>query len=170
MEKYEENKWNNYQLLVLQQLEDHNDLMKTLSKDLHAVKETIAGLQANVEVIKDRNVLDPTIGLIREQITKVENVLANLKETYQINEAGAQVWKTQTNERLEVIEDDIQYIFYDENGAERRLQVVERNHDVEQQLRSASKAQWALYISIIISVLNIVAHLVSPLVSPLFKN
>lgn len=164
MEKYEENKWNNYQLLVLQQLEDHNDLMKTLSKDLHTVKETIAGLQANVELLKDRNLSDPTTVLIREQITKIETVLTTLKETYQVNEAGAHAWKTQTSERLDVIEEDIQYIFYDENGAERRLQSVERNHDVQQQLRSASKAQWALYISVILSILNILSHFISPLI------
>jgi len=53
-------------------------------------------------------------------------------------------------------------IFYDDSGIEKRLQSVERTHDVQQQMRSYSKAQWALYISIIISVLNIVAHLVTP--------
>jgi len=160
MDTTEETKWNNYQLLVLQQLEDHGELLKNLNREICSIKETIASLQTNVTLL-NANTAEQ---LIKEQISKIENITSNLKDSYTVDHAQFSMWKNQTEERLEVIEDDIQYVFYDENGAERRLQAVERNYDVQQHLRSASKAQWALYISIIISVLNIVAHLVSPLI------
>ena len=39
---YEGNGWSKYQLLVLQQLDDHSKLLQNLNKDLADIKQTIA--------------------------------------------------------------------------------------------------------------------------------
>lgn len=42
MNHYEGNGWSKYQLMVLQQLDDHNKLLQNLNKDLADIKQTIA--------------------------------------------------------------------------------------------------------------------------------
>jgi hypothetical protein len=40
--QYEGNGWSKYQLMVLQQLEDHNQVLQNLNKEVASIKQTIA--------------------------------------------------------------------------------------------------------------------------------
>ena len=42
MNHYEGNGWSKYQLMVLQQLDDHNKLLQNMNKDIADIKQTIA--------------------------------------------------------------------------------------------------------------------------------
>jgi hypothetical protein len=50
--KYEGNGWSKYQLLVLQQLDDHNKVLQNLNKEIVDLKQTIAVSEAEQKMWK----------------------------------------------------------------------------------------------------------------------
>lgn len=155
-------KWNNYQLLVLQQLEDHGEVLKNLTKELYSVKENNIILSSNLESIKDKINNDPNLTFVKDQTAKFASSITTIENAFNIFVAENKIWKQQVEDRLAEIEEDTQYSFYDEKGFEKRIQQLEKNKEVQTQISSYSKAQWALYLSIIISILNIISHLAVP--------
>ena len=155
-------KWNNYQLLVLQQLEDHGEVLKNLTKELYSVKENNIILSSNLESIKDKINNDPNHTFVKDQTAKIASSITTIENAFNIFVAENKIWKQQVEDRLAEIEEDTQYSFYDEKGFEKRIQQLEKNKEVQTQISSYSKAQWALYLSIIISILNIISHLAVP--------
>lgn len=155
-------KWNNYQLLVLQQLEDHGEVLKNLTKELYSVKENNIILSSNLESIKDKINNDPNLTFVKDQTAKIASSITTIENAFNIFVAENKIWKQQVEDRLAEIEEDTQYSFYDEKGFEKRIQQLEKNKEVQTQISSYSKAQWALYLSIIISILNIISHLAVP--------
>ena len=48
--RYDGNGWSKYQIMVLQQLEDHSELLHNLNKELIEIKQTIAVSEAELKM------------------------------------------------------------------------------------------------------------------------
>ncbi len=115
--QYEGNGWSKYQVMVLQQLADHNTVLQNLNKEI-----------------------------------------ANIKQTIAVSETELKMWKIQITSSIENIQEEIEYILYDENGISKKISDIQRTLDVEEQANTKTKATWALYGSIAMFIVNIIVQ------------
>jgi hypothetical protein len=66
---YEGNGWSKYQLLVLQQLEDHNKVLQNLNKEIADIKQSIAVHEAEFKMWRTQTTLE--VKQIREDVDGV---------------------------------------------------------------------------------------------------
>jgi hypothetical protein len=116
--KYEGNGWSKYQVLVLQQLEDHNAVLKNLNQEISNIKQIIA-----------------------------------------VSEAENKMWKAQVSEDVKRIQNDIDYIVYDEKGVNNRLTIVEHELEIENHYNVKWRATWALYGSLAVFFVNVLLQI-----------
>lgn len=67
---YEGNGWSKYQLMVLQQLDDHNKVLQNLNKEVIEIKQTIAVSEAEQKMWKSQ-----VIDLSDEMTEKMDHIL-----------------------------------------------------------------------------------------------
>jgi|688.fasta_scaffold1151297_2 hypothetical protein len=112
--QYDGNGWSKYQLMVLQQLDDHNKLLQNFNKEINDIKQTNA-----------------------------------------ISETELKMWRAQIMKSLEKIDEKMDFIFYEENGVTKRLNVVENIINVEEKSQTKIKAVWTLYAAILMFLANV---------------
>jgi hypothetical protein len=112
--RYEGNGWSKYQLMVLQQLEDHHKVLQNLNKELIDLKQSLA-----------------------------------------VSETELKMWRTQTMVDVEDLTKNLSHILHDERGLSRKLLEVERQLNVEEQVATRTRANWAFYSAILIFFVNI---------------
>ena len=68
--KYEGNGWSKYQLMVLQQLNDHNTLLQNLNKEIIDIKQNMAVSEAELKMWKKQ-----IIDLSEDTTEKLDDIL-----------------------------------------------------------------------------------------------
>lgn len=66
---HEGNGWSKYQLLVLQQLEDHNKVLQNLNKEITDIKQSIAVYEAELKMWRTQTTTN--IELVKEDVDHV---------------------------------------------------------------------------------------------------
>ena len=56
--RYEGNGWSKYQLMVLQQLDDHNTVLQNLNKEVGMIKQALAVNEAELKMWRNQTILD----------------------------------------------------------------------------------------------------------------
>jgi len=69
---HDEDGWSKYQLLVLQQLEDHNIVLQNFNKEIISINKTIAVHEAELKMWKSRMVSD-----VEKLETSIEEILCD---------------------------------------------------------------------------------------------
>jgi hypothetical protein len=115
---YEGNGWSKYQIMVLQQLDDHNKLLQNMNKDITEIRQTIA-----------------------------------------VSETELKMWRAQIMSTTQELEENVDYILYDEKGLNQKLSAVERELDIEEQANTKWKASMALYGSAAMFIINAIAQI-----------
>ena len=67
---YEGNGWSKYQIMVLQQLDDHNAVLQNLNKELTAVKQTMAVSETELKMWRAQ-----TMASIESLVSDVDKIL-----------------------------------------------------------------------------------------------
>lgn len=156
----EHDTWSKYQMLILQQLEDHRTVLENLNKEMSNIREKMGILEANfitnIQTLNEKtNNLDSF-----EYIKEIADKVQQLKEHNSILEAENAMWKTQVKGQVNLLEEDMHFIFYEDKGFEKRIQTLEQNAITLNRIDSYKKAQWALYVSIGVALINLVAALI----------
>lgn len=112
---YEGNGWSKYQIMVLQQLDDHNIVLQNLNKEVVDIKQTMA-----------------------------------------INTSDSKHWRGNTENTLESVNKKLNFILYDEAGANQKVNQIERELDVNKKSALRIKAIWAVYGAIIVFFVDFV--------------
>lgn len=155
----EHDTWSKYQMLILQQLEDHRTVLENLNKELSTVREKLGILEVtfttNIQTLNEKtNNLDSF-----EHIKEITDKIQQVREHNNILEAENAMWKTQVKEQVNSLEEDMHFIFYEDKGFEKRIQTLEQNTETLNKIDSYKKAQWALYVSIGVALINLVTAL-----------
>lgn len=69
---HDDDGWSKYQLLVLQQLEDHNNVLQNFNKEIVLINKTIAVYEAELEMWKSRMGSD-----VEKLETSIEEILCD---------------------------------------------------------------------------------------------
>ncbi len=155
----ENDTWSKYQMLILQQLEDHRAVLENLNKELSNVREKLGILEVTVtSSIKNLNEKTNELDSF-EHLKEIGDRIQQVKEHNSILEAENVMWKKQVKEQVDLLEEDMHFIFYEDKGFEKRIQILEQNIETDKRIDSYKKAQWALYVSIGVALINLVAAL-----------
>ena len=111
--------WSKYQLMVLQQLGDHTEVLQSLNKNVTEHKQSVA-----------------------------------------VHLAEFAMWKSQINQSIEIIQDSIDSMLYDEKGLSRRVSTVEQQLNTESQIDNKSKDDWKARNTIIVTTTVIINLLI----------
>lgn len=74
LNRYEGNGWSKYQLMVLQQLDDHNTVLQNLNKEIAVIKQNLAVSETEAKMWKTQ--MDSSVKSIQ---TDLDNVLYDEK-------------------------------------------------------------------------------------------
>ena len=116
---YEGNGWSKYQIMVLQQLDDHSKVLQNMNKDINEMKQTMA-----------------------------------------VSETELKMWRAQIMSVTKELEENVDFILYDEKGINQKVVTIERELDIEEQTNTKWKASMALYGSIAMFVINAIVQVV----------
>jgi hypothetical protein len=116
---YEGNGWSKYQIMVLQQLDDHSKVLQNMNKDINEMRQTMA-----------------------------------------VSETELKMWRAQITSVTQELEENVDYILYDEKGLNQKVVTIERELDIEEQANTKWKASMALYGSIAMFVVNAIVQLI----------
>lgn len=88
---YEGNGWSKYQILVLQQLDDHNQVLQNLNKELVDIKQTIAVSETESKMWRTQTI--STIERLSEEVDSIlydekglSNKIRDLQKTNEVEE------------------------------------------------------------------------------------
>lgn len=88
---YEGNGWSKYQIMVLQQLDDHNKVLQNLNKDLTELKQTIAVSETESKMWRTQtmttiDILTKDVDTILYDESGLSNKIRDLQKTNEVEE------------------------------------------------------------------------------------
>jgi hypothetical protein len=160
--KYEGNGWSKYQLLVLQQLEDHNVILQNLNKEITNISTSFAVAAAEDEMWKNQTSTD--IKALQSETDKIlydEDGLCKrvIQIQHYMNELDS--WKTRFIAENKDSHSQVNNSLNGDGGLYRRLSNIERKVEIEDRYNSKIKTTWALYGSIGVFIINIIIQIVA---------
>lgn len=116
--EYHGNGWSKYQIMVLQQLEDHNRVLQNLNKEIVDIKQQMAVAETELEA-----------------------------------------WRKNADTKLDLLEEKMTHVLYDDTGLTRKVSDIQKHFDVEEKASAKVKAVWALYGAVAVFVVNLVVKI-----------
>lgn len=95
---YEGNGWSKYQLMVLQQLEDHHKLLQNLNKDINEIRQANAVSDTELKMWRSQTMI--TVQKLEEEVDEIlydekglNSKLSTIERELNIEEQASTKWK-----------------------------------------------------------------------------
>ena len=96
--QYEGNGWSKYQLLVLQQLEDHHKLLQNLNKDINEIRQASAVSDTELKMWRSQTMI--TVQKLEEEVDEIlydekglNSKVSTIERELNIEEQASTKWK-----------------------------------------------------------------------------
>ena len=88
-------------------------------------------------------------------LRNLDKELSDIKQAVGISKAEVQMWKVSTEQSIGLLEKKMDNVLYEDTGVTQKVNILQRDLEVEDKASTKHKAVWAVYGAIIVFLINV---------------